>query len=93
LASKPDFNLFDAFKWFDSENKGWVNSLELYNGLQKMGVKVSTADEMNFIKKYDRNESGRLKFSDFSEALIPLETSSAKIMCKRQPKQGESSFS
>jgi hypothetical protein len=33
LAQKPDFNLIDAFKFFDHENKGWVNSLDFYNGL------------------------------------------------------------
>lgn len=58
-----------------------------------MGVKVSTADVMYFIKKYDRNESGRLKYSDFCDALIPLEVSSAKSLCKRQAKTGGSQFS
>ena len=93
LASKDDFNLVDAFKFFDSENKGWVNSLEFFNGLKNIGLKINTSDVMYFIKKYDRNESGRLKYSDFCDALIPLETSSAKILCKRQPKSvGDSYF-
>jgi hypothetical protein len=33
LALKQDFNLIDAFKLFDPENKGWVNSLDFFNGL------------------------------------------------------------
>ena len=74
LAQKADFNLIDAFKFFDHENKGWVNSLDFYNGLLGIGVKATTADIMYFVKKYDKNETGRLKYSDFCDALIPLET-------------------
>ena len=78
---------------FDKDGKGWINSLELYKGLEEMGVQVNTAEVMYFIKKYDKNESGRLKYSDFCDAIIPLEVASAKILCKRQPKSGGVNFS
>jgi Ca2+-binding EF-hand superfamily protein len=92
LASRSDFNLIDAFKFFDLENKGWINSLEFYNGLQSIGIIVSTSDVMYFVKKYDKNESGRLRYSDFCDALIPIDTTSANKLCKRQPKPGDSYF-
>jgi Ca2+-binding EF-hand superfamily protein len=42
LANTNDFNLQDAFRIFDSEGKGFVSSLELWQGLTMLEVSATT---------------------------------------------------
>ena len=63
-----DFNLMDAFRMFDYEGKGYVTSIELWQGLTMMEVTATTQDVLFFIKRYDRLETGRLRYSDFCDA-------------------------
>lgn len=67
----------DAFRIFDYEGKGYVTSIELWQGLTMLQVTATTQDVLHFIKRYDRLETGRLRFSDFCDAFLTLDTASA----------------
>jgi len=82
----------DAFRMFDYEGKGYVTSIELWQGLTMMEVTATTQDVLFFIKRYDRLETGRLRYSDFCDAFLPLDTVSSNQVCKRKPKGGDNYF-
>ena len=44
LTNRPDFNLFDAFRIFDIDNRGYVLSSDLKYGLNDLGVFPSQDD-------------------------------------------------
>lgn len=84
LARSEDFNLQDAFRVFDDEGKGWVTSASMLAALTKLNIAATTEDLYNFMKRYDKLDSGRLKYSDFCDAFIPLDPVNANRLCRRQ---------
>eukprot|EP01016_Furgasonia_blochmanni_P006640 TRINITY_DN1266_c0_g1_i1.p1 TRINITY_DN1266_c0_g1~~TRINITY_DN1266_c0_g1_i1.p1 ORF type:complete len:641 (+),score=294.82 TRINITY_DN1266_c0_g1_i1:66-1988(+) len=71
LALRSDFNLQDAFRYFDVSNRNAITRYELEEGLRRLGV-YATVDELNlFFKRYDKASSGTLRYGDFSDALAP----------------------
>jgi len=71
LARRLDFNLYDAFRIFDSCNRGYITLADLRDGLAAIGVYPSTADMELYIKRYDRFGERRLRFSEFSDSFTP----------------------
>ena len=85
LSRQIDFNLIDAFKIFDVDKKGWVNGNDLLTGLtQKIGVLVTHEDLYHFMKRFDRFDTGRLKYSDFCDAFIPIDPVNSNKLCSRK---------
>lgn len=70
---KPDFNLFDAFRLFDKYNIGHFYASELEDGLNRIGVYAPRSQVTLFFKKYDKNNDGKIRFSEFADALTPLD--------------------
>lgn len=71
LALKPDFNLYDAFRIFDSNSLGYITLSDLKIGLSDIGV-FSTYEELElFFNRYDRDRDGKLRFAEFSDAFSP----------------------
>lgn len=83
LAMNDDFSLPDAFRVFDKEGKGWVSSAEMLSALTNLNIAATTEDLYNFMKRYDKLESGRLKYADFCDAFIPLDPVNANRLCRR----------
>ena len=83
LAQRPDFNLYDAFRIFDIDAKGYVNFSDLKAGLNDVGVFPTVEDLELFIKRYDKNEDRRLRFSEFCDAFTPLDAYYANLVNKR----------
>jgi len=83
LAMQPDFNLYDAFKIFDTLGLGYVTLNDLKLGLSEIGV-YATYDELDlFIKRYDNNKDGRLRFNEFTNAFLPLDPYPASLLNRR----------
>ena len=61
--------------------------------LTKLNIAATSEDLCNFMKRYDKLESGRLKYSDFCDAFIPLDPVNANKLCKRQGKRVSEAFS
>ena len=73
LALKPDFNLTDAFKIFDTDYNGRVSVTELRDGLAAIGV-FPTSEELDlFMTRYDDGGDRHLNMREFGEAFLPLD--------------------
>lgn len=68
LALKPDFNLIDAFKMLDQEDRGYISHQDLAVKLHRYFDidTLSLQGEENlylFMKRYDPSMTGRLSFA------------------------------
>jgi hypothetical protein len=71
LAKRADFNLYDAFKIFDTTSKGYINIADLREGLAAIGVFPTSSDMELYIKRYDKFNERKVRFSDFNESFTP----------------------
>lgn len=71
LVKTSDFNLMDAFQMVDINSKGWVTAPELYDVLGDYGLIVHRDDLNLFVRRYDSNCDGRLRYSEFCDAFTP----------------------
>jgi Ca2+-binding EF-hand superfamily protein len=71
LAKRHDFNLYDAFRIFDPCSKGYVTLADLRDGLAAIGVYPTTSDMELYIKRYDRFNERKIRFSDFCDSFTP----------------------
>lgn len=83
LVQKPDFNLFDAFRIFDVDSKGYITLSELKLALQDIGIYPSIDELDLFFKRYDKNQDGRIRFSEFCDAFSPLDTYYGTVLNRR----------
>jgi len=89
LAIRRDFNLLDAFKFFDVEGKAFIGRTEIKDTLNELGI-FPTFDEVSLLlKRYDRNNEGVLRFATFSDILAPKDTSYGEILNNRVPSYTE----
>ncbi len=85
LSLRTDFNLIDAFRIFDEDGKGWISICEIADGLKTFGV-FTHPDNLNlFVKRYDKDKTGKLKYSDFCDAFLPVDHFHAQILVKKAP--------
>lgn len=76
LSLKPDFNLLDAFKIIDVENKGYVSFQELSETLHRnLDVETFSVVGMEnldlLFKRYDTNKDLKLSLAEFCKAFTP----------------------
>jgi Ca2+-binding EF-hand superfamily protein len=55
LSLRTDFNLIDAFRLFDNEGKGWVNSSEVKEGLKIFNLFANDDDLQLLFYRYDKD--------------------------------------
>ena len=84
LALKSDFNLYDAFKIFDQCDSGSVSLSDLKYGLSNIGVFASNEELGLFVDRYDTDRNGRLRFSELSSALLPLDEYYKEMVNRRR---------
>jgi len=83
LAKQPDFNLFDAFRVFDTPSMGYVTLSELKLKLADIGV-FATYDEIDlFFKRYNKGRDGRLRYSEFCDSVVPVDSYYASMLNRR----------
>jgi Ca2+-binding EF-hand superfamily protein len=84
LATKSDFNLFDAFNIFDQGRIGQISIHEIKDGLNKIGV-YPTGEELElFMTRYDRGGDRRLTFAEFGDAFLPMDSHCSTILNRRK---------
>ena len=71
LALCSDFNLIDAFRLFDPLSKGYITTVDLQDGLKEIGLYPSYEEVSLFFRRYDSDNDGRLRYSNFCEAFTP----------------------
>ena len=86
MALRTDFNLIDTFRIFDQNGKGWITPEEIANGLfDFFSITVQPKTLMLYINRYDKDRDGRLKYSEFCDSFLPLDTFHASLLAKKAP--------
>ena len=73
LVSKCDFNIEDAFKIFDLNNKGYIIDDDLKFTLNQFGIFANDHDIRLLMKRFDLNKKSCLNFTDFFDMIVPFE--------------------
>lgn len=53
------------FKQIDSDKSGYIDLIELKEGLKKYGIKMSIVNTKKLLKKYDNNPDSKLDINEF----------------------------
>lgn len=85
LSLRTDFNLIDAFRIFDTEGKGWISPQEIKQGLEIFNYFANAEDITYFFSRYDKDEDGRIKYSEFCDAFLPTDAFHASLLAKKAP--------
>ena len=85
LALRPDFNLLDFFRTFDVAGIGSVSTIELEEGMRKYGVYPNREELYLLIRRFDSDNDGKLRFSDFTEAFTPKQGEYSSLLNSREP--------
>ncbi len=71
LALRGDFNLIDAFRFFDIEGKGSSSSADFERSFNDMGLFPAKHELFLLIRRFNRDTDGRLKYADFVDMIVP----------------------
>ena len=85
LSLRPDFNLLDYFRIFDVEGRGAISSSELAEGMKRFNVYPNKEELYLFFRRFDKDNDGKLKFSDFTDAFICKQQEYATLLNNRTP--------
>lgn len=77
MAIKADFNLHDAFDFFDIGKRGKINSYDLKEGFMVLRVYCPREDAMMLIQKFDEDKDGMLNRDEFRHLFTPSDPISA----------------
>ena len=82
---KPDFNLLDCFKLFDTRGSGNVSVQDIINGLKDiLNFHNFTHDDVFLLfRRHDINNDGKLNFSEFSNVILPISKEYAALLTDR----------
>lgn len=67
LASRPGFNMYEAFNSLDINDMGAISAYELKRMIESRGYFVGIKEVENVIDRMDKNKDGRVSFHEFSE--------------------------
>ena len=83
LALRYDFNLFDAFRVVDAGSNGFIYRFEMEDNLKRRGVYADRSQIEALYRRWDRNQDGKLTFSEFADVIQPLDRSAADALNRR----------
>lgn len=92
LALRPDFNLFDTFRMFDKLEKGSITSAELQETLNELQIYPTKEELYLFVRRFDKDSDGKIRFSDFVEAMSPKQAEYKSLLNSRNPVNEDQSF-
>lgn len=82
---KTDFNLIDAFRIFDPEGTGHTGLEELQSGLYDIGLNVTLEELTLVMKRFDKDQDRKLRYSEFCDAFLPVDSFHASLLAKKAP--------
>ena len=71
ITLRDDYNLIDAFGILDCQGKGYITPVELRESLAELGLKCSMYEIHLVFEKFNTLGDGMLKYSEFSETMMP----------------------
>lgn len=84
LSLRADFTLIDAFKMIDENGKGYIASYDIEGVLNYLQIPISPDNVYLLIKHYDRDQDGKVTFSDFCEMLTPRQREYSSLLNSRK---------
>ena len=85
LAINPDFNCEDAFRLFESNDKGFLDKTDIKNGLNLLCIFPTNKELDLLMKRFDLQKNGYLNFADFFDMVVPFEKSYRERVENRCP--------
>ena len=85
LAINPDFNCEDAFRLFESNDKGFLDKTDIKNGLNLLCIFPTNRELDLLMKRFDLQKNGYLNFADFFDMVVPFEKSYRERVENRCP--------
>ncbi|PFH34793.1 EF hand domain-containing protein [Besnoitia besnoiti] len=85
LSMRPDFNLLDFWRLFDTTSKGYSTAREVVDAMNALHVHVSPHEAHLFIKHYSKAADGKIRYVDVCNAFMPKDQRYADIMQNRLP--------
>ena len=85
LSLNLDFNIEDAFRIFEKEGTGILNSEYLKEGFNFFNINISPKEILLFIRRFDLNKKGVINFQEFFDILVPFNTFYRNLVEKRMP--------
>ena len=73
LSLRSDFNVEDAFKIFERENRKYITDADLIYGLNTLEVYPSEKDILLIKRRINPKKTENIIFSDFSDFILPFE--------------------
>ena len=71
LLQNPSFDIIEAFRIFDIDQCGYVSRSRVEDTfLNELGIILSRNEIELFMRRYDQDSDGLIRFSDFYEVLI-----------------------
>ena len=72
LSSNTQFNVREAFRIFDQDNKGFITEADLAQKIADLSV---YANPKVILEKFDRDGDGKLSYQEFKQIVTPLNQS------------------
>ena len=69
LSSNTQFNVREAFRMFDQDNKGFITEADLAQKIADLNV---YANPKVILDKFDRDGDGQLSYQEFKQIVTPL---------------------
>jgi len=86
LGKNPDFNCEDAFRLFESNEKGYLDKNDIKNGLNSLGVNPSEQELNILMRRFDLQKNKFINYADFFDMVVPFEKNLRQEVENRQPK-------
>eukprot|EP01022_Parablepharisma_sp_SALTPOND_P026574 TRINITY_DN64418_c1_g1_i1.p1 TRINITY_DN64418_c1_g1~~TRINITY_DN64418_c1_g1_i1.p1 ORF type:complete len:513 (-),score=64.72 TRINITY_DN64418_c1_g1_i1:2059-3597(-) len=86
VCIKLDYNIKDAFNFFDLQGRDSVSLFELRKGLERLGIYRNTEELLNVMKRYDLDQNGSLSYEEFENMVTPQKEHYSNLLEKRVPK-------
>ena len=93
LTNNPDFNVEDAFKLFDKNDKAYITEEDLKNGLNSLGLNPTDQDVRLLMKRFDLQKSGKINYADFFDMIVPFKPELRNKIENKEPDQSSPSKS
>ena len=85
LAYNPDFNVEDAFRLFDKDDKGFITEEDFKNGLNLIGLNPTDQEIRLLLKRFDLQKNGNINYADFFDIVVPFEKDHRNRVENRMP--------
>ena len=72
LNRRTFFNVYEAFKALDKNDLGFFSIEEFKTLLLDHGIHAGTKDVANLVSRYDKNQDGKITYSEFVNEIMPV---------------------